>query len=480
MSSARSPFRPMETSPVTDRLDDVLAYIDADIDKSLERLFRLVEIESISTDPAYAGACLQAAEWLASALSAIGFDAGVRPTPGHPMVIGHAGGGAGPHVLFYGHYDVQPVDPLELWTSPPFQPKVVTGPAGARQITGRGTSDDKGQLMTFIEACRAWKAVTGMLPIPVSILLEGEEESGGHSLVPFMEANRDELAADFAFVCDTGMWNAETPAVTTMLRGMVGEEITVTAASRDLHSGMYGGAARNPIHVLVDILDGLRDDTGRVTLPGFYDGVGELPEEIRAQWAGLGFDETAFLGEVGLLLPAGEEDRSVIEKLWARPTCEVNGIWGGYTGKGFKTVIAAKAHAKVSFRLVDRQDPAAVRESFRAYVRSKLPADCKVEFTSHGGSPGVRLPADTPALVRTREALSAEWGKPCVTIGSGGSIPVAGDFKRVLGLDALMVGFALDDDRIHSPNEKYDLKSYHGGIRSWARILAALSEGASK
>ncbi len=464
---------------MSDRLDDVLAYIDADLDKSVERLFRLVEIESISTDPAYAGACLQAAEWLADALDAIGFKAGVRPTPGHPMVVGHGAGGAGPHVLFYGHYDVQPVDPIDLWSSPPFQPKIVTAADGSKQIVGRGTADDKGQLMTFIEACRAWKAVTGTLPIPVTILLEGEEESGGHSLVPFMEANKDELAADFAFVCDTGMWDAKTPAVTTMLRGMVGEEITITAASRDLHSGMYGGAARNPIHVLANILDGLRDETGRVTLAGFYDGVGELPAATKAEWDGLGFDEAEFLGEVGLSIPAGEAGRSVIEKIWARPTCEVNGIWGGYTGKGFKTVIPSKAHAKVSFRLVDRQDPDAVRDSFRTYVRSKLPADCSAEFIGHGGSPGVRLPSDTPALVKTREALTAEWGKPCVHIGAGGSIPVAGDFKSVLGLDALMVGFGLDDDRIHSPNEKYNLTSYHGGIRSWARILAALSEGAA-
>jgi acetylornithine deacetylase/succinyl-diaminopimelate desuccinylase-like protein len=463
---------------VTDRLPDVLAHIDADIGNSLERLFRLVEIESISTDPAYAGACLQAAEWLADALQGIGFEASVRPTPGHPMVVGHASGGAGPHVLFYGHYDVQPVDPLDLWSSPPFQPKVVAGPNGAKQIVGRGTSDDKGQLMTFVEACRAWKAVTGSLPVQVSMLFEGEEESGGHNLVPFMEANKAELAADFAFVCDTGMWDATTPAVTTMLRGMVGEEIVVTAASRDLHSGMYGGAARNPIHVLCNILDGLRDETGRVTLPGFYDGVGEVPEATKAEWQGLGFDEAAFLGEVGLSVPAGEEGRSIIEKVWARPTCEVNGIWGGYTGKGFKTVIPSKAHAKVSFRLVDRQDPEKIRESFRAYVRSKLPADCSVEFIGHGGSPGVRLPADIPALVKTRAALTEEWGKPCVTVGSGGSIPVAGDFKSVLGLDALMVGFSLDDDRIHSPNEKYNLESYRRGIRSWARILAALSEGA--
>ncbi|MCX5497591.1 M20/M25/M40 family metallo-hydrolase [Kaistia dalseonensis] len=463
---------------MSDRLSDVLAHIDSDIDNSLERLFRLIEIQSISTDPAFAGACLQAAEWLADALKGVGFDAGVRPTPGHPMVVGHAKEGAGPHVLFYGHYDVQPVDPIDLWETDPFAPRIVTAADGSKQIVARGSSDDKGQLMTFIEACRAWKAVTGKLPIPVSILLEGEEESGGPSLVPFMKANKDELTADFAFVCDTGMWDKQTPAVTTMLRGLVGEEITITAAKRDLHSGMYGGAARNPIHVLVSILDGLRDENGRITLPGFYDGVGELPPAIKAQWDALGFDSAKFLGDVGLSIPAGEIDRSVLEKIWARPTCEVNGISGGYTGKGFKTVIPSQAFAKISFRLVDKQDPDKIRAAFRDYVRSKLPADCSVEFSPHGGSPGIRLPGDLPALVKTRQALTEEWGRDCVTIGSGGSIPVAGDFQSVLGMDALMVGFALDDDRIHSPNEKYDVSSYHGGIRSWARILAALSEKA--
>ncbi|MET4632286.1 M20/M25/M40 family metallo-hydrolase [Kaistia defluvii] len=461
---------------MSDRLADVLAHIDADIENSLERLFKLIRVESISTDPAYAGACREAAEMIAADLASIGFDASTRATPGHPMVVAHQDGAKGPRALFYGHYDVQPVDPVELWDTAPFEPKIVTAADGTKQIVARGSSDDKGQLMTFIEAFRAWKAVTGSLPIPVSILLEGEEESGGPSLVPFMQANKDEFAADFAFICDTNMWDRQTPAVTTMLRGLVGEEITITAASRDLHSGMYGGAARNPIHVLVSILDGLRDETGRVTLPGFYDGVGEIPDSIRQQWQSLGFDPDQFLGEVGLSIPAGEEDRSVLEKIWARPTCEVNGISGGYTGKGFKTVIPSQAFAKVSFRLVDKQDPEKIRAAFRAYVESQLPADCTVEFTRHGGSPGIRLSSENPALVKTRAALTDEWGHDCVVVGSGGSIPVAGDFKTVLGLDALMVGFAQENDRIHSPNEKYDLTSFHGGIRSWARILSALSE----
>jgi acetylornithine deacetylase/succinyl-diaminopimelate desuccinylase-like protein len=272
------------------------------------------------------------------------------------------------------------------------------------------------------------------------------------------------------------MWSRERPAITMALRGLVAEEVIVTAADRDLHSGMYGGAARNPIHVLSAILAALHDNNGRVTLPGFYDGVAELPPEIKRQWEELGFDADEFLGEVGLSIPAGEHGRSVLEQIWARPTAEVNGIVGGYTGQGFKTVIPSQARAKVSFRLVGDQDPAKVAASFQDFVRARVPADCKVEFISFAGNPAIRLPVDGKWLARARRALADEWGVDPAIVGSGGSIPVVGDFKEVLGLNALMIGFGLADDRLHSPNEKYDLSSFHGGIRSWARILAALAE----
>jgi acetylornithine deacetylase/succinyl-diaminopimelate desuccinylase-like protein len=283
-----------------------------------------------------------------------------------------------------------------------------------------------------------------------------------------------------ALICDTGMWSRERPAVTIMLRGLVGEEVTITAADRDLHSGMFGGPARNPIHVLADIIAALHDSDGRVTLPGFYDGVGEIPAPVKSQWDELGFNPAEFLGEVGLSIPAGEKGRTVLEQIWSRPTCEVNGISGGYTGQGFKTVLPAKAQAKFSFRLVGDQDPAAIRESFRAFVRGRVPADCKVAFTGHGGSPAVKLPFDGEHMQRARKALSDEWGIEPAMVGGGGSIPVAGDFKRVLNLDALMIGFGLDDDRIHSPNEKYDLASFHRGTRSWARVLAGLGGQGSR
>ncbi len=450
---------------------------DANLPASLDRLFDLVRIQSISTDPAYKAECRKAAEWLVSELVGLGFTASVRDTPGHPMVVAHhAGAKAGaPHVLFYGHYDVQPVDPLNLWEVSPFEPSIKDIGDGRKVITGRGTSDDKGQLMTFVEACRAYKETHGGLPCEVTILFEGEEESGSPSLKPFLEANAAELTADYALVCDTGMWDRETPAISAGLRGLVGEEIVVTAADRDLHSGMFGGAAANPIHSLSAILAGLHDAEGRVTLDGFYDGVEETPSQIKAQWETLGQTAEKFLGEVGLSVPSGEKGRSVLELIWARPTAEVNGIWGGYTGEGFKTVIAAQASAKVSFRLVGKQDPQKIRDAFRTYVKSKIPSDCSVEFHPHGGSPAIQLPYDSALLNTAKLALSDEWPKPAVVIGMGGSIPIVGDFQKMLGMESLLVGFALSDDRIHSPNEKYDLQSFHKGIRSWIRILDALA-----
>jgi acetylornithine deacetylase/succinyl-diaminopimelate desuccinylase-like protein len=458
------------------RLDDVLSHADAHLDAALERLFAVLRIRSISTDPAYAAECKANAEWHAADLRGIGFDAAVHPTPGHPIVVAHdRGATAGTSALFYGHYDVQPVDPLELWESDPFAPAIATLPDGTKVIRGRGAADDKGQLMTFVEACRSWKAVAGALPIPVTILLEGEEESGGVNLPAFLEGHKAELRADIGLICDTNMWNPETPAIQTMLRGLCGEEVIIHAADRDLHSGFYGSAAANPNRILARILSDLHDDHGRVTLDGFYDGVPELPDSLRVQWATLGFDPGTFLGEIGLSIPAGERGRSALEMVWSRPTCEINGMGGGYQGEGFKTVIPAVASAKVSFRLVFDQDPHKIREAFRAHVRARLPADCRVEFLEHGSGTAIRFPNDDPAFGKAREALSAEWGKPAVFIGGGGSIPVTSLLKQSLGMDVVLAGFGLDDDRIHSPNEKYNLTSFQKGIRSWIRILDALA-----
>ena len=465
------------------QLDAVLGRIDSDLDKSLERLFALLRIQSISTDPVYKKFCREAAEFVATDLNSIGFSAELRPTAGHPIVVGKPSNGAAsqrsksgpPHVLFYGHYDVQPVDPLNLWTAPPFEPKIDTLPDGRKIIVARGACDDKGQAMTFIEPCRAYKAVTGKLPLPITMMIEGEEECGSKNLFGFVRDNADEFKLDLALVCDTAMWDQNTPAITSSLRGLVYEEVKLTCADRDLHSGLFGGAAQNPIRVLSKILAALHDENGRVTIPGFYDGVKDLPPDIKEELKALNLTAENFLGQVGLKEPAGEKGRMLIEMVTTRPTVEINGIVGGYTGEGAKTVLPAKAAAKVSFRLVGDQDPLKVRNAFRAFVKERLPVDCTVEFENFSDARALQLPFDSPALAKTRAALKDEWGKTAVTVGAGGSIPIVNDFKSVLGMDSIMVGFALDDDRVHSPNEKFDLKSFHKGIRSWARILDALS-----
>jgi acetylornithine deacetylase/succinyl-diaminopimelate desuccinylase-like protein len=456
-------------------LDSVLGTIDRNMDAAVARLFEFVAIPSISTDPAYKSDCDRAAQWAVDQLIAIGFEASVRPTTGHPMVVAHVKAARPdvPRVLFYGHYDVQPADPLELWTTPPFEPRIADTPTG-KQLVGRGTADDKGQLMTFVEACRAFKE-TGEFPCHITILLEGEEESGSPSLPAFLADNAKELRADMALVCDTLMWDAKTPAITTMLRGLVGEEVIIKAADRDLHSGMFGGPAMNPIRVLSTIIADLHDENGRITIPGFYDDVAELPTDIADQWHELRFDGSKFLGDVGLSVPAGEHGRSVLEMIWSRPTCEVNGIIGGYTGKGQKTVLPAQASAKFSFRLVAKQNPEAIAAAFRAFVKKRLPEDCEAEFVAHGASGAIALPFSSEVLNRARRALQAEWDREPVLAGCGGSIPIVGSFKTALKMDSLMIGFSLEDDRIHSPNEKYEMSSFHKGARSWARVLSAIS-----
>src|SRR6478735_8354897 len=372
---------------VADALPKVLERIDADLDNSLNRLFELIRIPSISTDSAYKESCRAAADHVAKDLASLGLEAAVRPTAGHPVVAAKSNGAtaknSGPRVLFYGHYDVQPVDPLDLWKTPPFEPKIESLPDGRKIIHGRGACDDKGQFMTFVEALRAYKAVTGKLPLDITMMIEGEEECGSKSLFDFVRSHAAEFKRDLALVCDTGMWDAKTPVVTTSLRGLLYEEVKITCADRDLHSGVFGGGAANPIRILARIIASLHDASGRVTVPGYYEGVPELPADIKAELKGLNLTAEQFLGQVGLKVPAGEKDRMLIEQVSTRPTCDINGIIGGYTGEGAKTVIAAQASAKVSFRLVEGQDPAKIRDAFRSYVTSRLPGDCKAEFIDH-------------------------------------------------------------------------------------------------
>lgn len=457
-------------------LDRVLATVDADLDASIERLFAFLRIPSISTDRAYAAECRRAGQWLVDDLASLGLAARLNDTPGHPIVTGTSSGPAARRVMFYGHYDVQPVDPLDLWDSPPFEPRIVENAEGVKRIVARGSADDKGQVMTFVEACRAFLRATGKLPVEVTIVVEGEEESGSANIGPFLSAHKEALKADLALVCDTGMWDPQTPSIILSLRGLMHDEFVIRCADRDLHSGYYGGAAANPLHVISKIIAAVHGPDGRITIPGFYDGVVEPPDYAREAWSKLDLTPENFLGPVGLAHPVGEQDRLLIEMVSSRPTFEVNGLWGGYTGEGSKTVIPSIATAKISCRLVANQDPVQVRDAVRAFIRSQVPDDCSVEFLGGEGSAAVAVRHDSPDLARAAAALEAEWGTPPVTVGEGGSIPVVGAFKKVLGQDTLLVGFSLDDDRIHSPNEKYDLTSFHKGIRSWVRILAALAE----
>jgi acetylornithine deacetylase/succinyl-diaminopimelate desuccinylase-like protein len=460
---------------MTDPVPAILSRLEAGLPRALDRLMALLRIPSISTDPTHAPDCVAAADWLVAELDALGFDAVRHDTPGHPMVVGQ-GGDAGRHVLFYGHYDVQPVDPLALWDHPPFEPRVEDREGGA-VIRGRGASDDKGQLMTFLEACRAWRDETGALPCRITVLLEGEEESGSPSLVPFLRAHTDALRAEVALICDTGLFDDRVPTIITSLRGLLGEEVVITGPDRDLHSGLYGGPAMNPARVLTRILGRLHDETGRVTIPGFYDGVGEPPPDVRAGWDGLDFRPERFLGAVGLSHPAGEADRTPLEQMWSRPTAEINGIASGYAGAGFKTVLPSEARAKVSFRLVGGQDPLRLRAAFRDWVLAQMPPDCGVAFHDHGADRASTMTTDHPVFASALAALTEEWGLPATMTGAGGSIPIAGHFQSELGMQSMLAGFGRSDDRLHSPNEKYDLRSFRLGARCWARVLGDMRSG---
>lgn len=456
-------------------MENILNFVDKELSTSLDRLFDLLKIPSISADPAHQMDCCHAAEWLQNYLKEIGFTSAIHETGGHPIVLAQdLSAESGPHILFYGHYDVQPVDPLDLWDIPPFQPCIKIGKNKQKIIHGRGSSDDKGQLLTFLEACRAIRKQSGKMPLKITILLEGEEENGGEHLPGFLAEQKGKLFPDMAFICDTDMATPDIPAITAMVRGMVSEEVTIHAANRDLHSGIYGNAARNPIQLLAEIISKLRDKEGRVTVPDFYKGVPNIPIEIRQKWQDIGKTDAELLSPIGLKETAGEKAFKAVEQTWCRPSCEINGISGGYEGPGFKTVIPAKASAKISFRLVGKQNPQEIQKQFRQFVMDQIPSDCHVEFQSHGFSSAGMVTLSGANLIHIQKALKDEWQQDAAIIGTGGAIPIVNDLQRELGVDSFLIGFANADDCIHSPNEKYNLRSFHKGIRSWVRILYAL------
>lgn len=455
---------------MTQPIDRVQAHLRDGFEQSVERLSALLRIPSIGTDPAYKAETLEAANWLVRELQEIGFEAGLRDTPGQPAVVAHhPGPETGPRILYYGHYDVQPAEPLDLWTSPPFEPSIVDGVHGKR-IVARGAVDDKGQSMTFIEAFRAWKDVHGALPVGVTVFLEGEEESGSPSLDGFLRAHRDELAADVCIVSDTNMWDIETPALGVMLRGLLYLELTLHGPNQDLHSGLYGGAVPNPLNILARVLGDLHDAEGKVQIAGFYDDLEDL-SELGADWQGLDFNEAQFLAHAGLSRGHGEAGRSTLERIWSRPTCDLNGIIGGYTGAGAKTVIPAKASAKISFRLVPGQDARKVKDGFQAFLDARMPDDCRYDLAELGAGPALKVATDSPYLQAAKAALSDVFGRTPVLVGMGGSIPAVGAIRDHLGIESILMGFGLDDDQVHAPDEKFELRCFQNGMLSHAALL---------
>ena len=440
---------------------------------ALQRLFQFMAIPSVSTDAGHTADCVKAAQWLTRELQGIGFEAKSIETQRHQAVVAHGPRLRGaPHVLFYGHYDVQPASLEDGWENQPFEPAVVQRD-GRSVIHGRGAADDKGLVMTFVEACRVLLA-TGGLPVNVTLLIEGEEEIGSPSLEHILQTYGEELQADIALICDTAMLDRDTPAIGCQLRGFVGEIISIQAADQDLHSGNYGGAAHNPAQIMSEALASIRDASGGINLAGFYDGVPELSETLRNDWDGLGHIGQELLEEAGLSDPAGEQNRSVLEQLWSRPCFDINSLWSGYLGEGFKTILPATAHAKISFRLVGHQNPENIRNAFRAAVRKKIPTDCQVSFEAYGSVAATQLDATRPEIAVAKQATQDLWAKPCVLVGMGSSIPAVGALKSTLGMDSLLLGFGQADDQIHGPNEKLDLESFEKGTLAWVRLLQGL------
>ena len=444
---------------------DLAQYCDAHDERARDELFAFLRIPSVSARTEHKNDCAAAARFVADALTRIGFATTVESTPGHPIVVGewrNAPVGA-PTLLIYGHYDVQPAEPLELWTSPPFEPEVRDG-----RIYARGSVDDKGQLYLHIKALEAHLAARGTLPVNVIVLAEGEEEVGSVNLEAFLEREKARLACDAVVISDSTMFAPGIPSILSSLRGMAYLEINVRGANGDLHSGMYGGAVVNPAMALARILASMHDDTGRIAIPGFYDDVRPFPDHVRAQMRELPFSDDSLMHEVGVTALGGEPGYSTLERLWTRPTCEVNGMLSGYTGEGAKTVLPAVSMAKVSFRLVPDQDPQIIAQLVQQHVQRVAPAGVTVSVEAlHGGKPW-RADLQGPIIDAGKIALEAAFGREPVITGEGGSIPVVGDFERILGAPVLLMGFGLPGENAHAPDEWISDENYRLGIRAAA------------
>ena len=455
-------------------MSDLETYLSSNDARIHDELFDFLRIPSVSARSEHDKDVAHAADWVAKSLREAGLETRVHETAGHPVVVGEwrkAGAGA-PTILVYGHYDVQPAEPLDLWQSPPFEPTVRDG-----RIYARGSVDDKGQLFLHVKALEAHLKTRGKLPVNVIVLAEGEEEVGSEHLAPFIEQHKDLLSCDGVIISDSAMFAPGLPSILSSLRGLAYFQIDVRGPSGDLHSGSYGGAVVNPAMALARILATFHDADGHIAIPGFYDSVRDWPEKVRAQMRSLPFTDDGFLHEVGAPALGGEKNYSTLERIWTRPTCEVNGMLSGYTGEGAKTVLPAVAMAKVSCRLVPDQDPARIEAAMKAHVARVAPRGVTVTVNHlHGGRPW-RADLDGPLFDAARRALKAAFGKEPVITGEGGSIPVVGDFQRILGAPVLLVGFGLPGENAHAPNEWMSDENFVKGMRAIAALWDEIGRG---
>lgn len=454
-------------------IDNVIAHIDANKEANVERLKDFLRIRSISTDPQRKADTRRGAEWVHKLLTGCGFDSAIIDTPGHPSVLGDSGPaeGDGPTVLIYGHYDVQPTGDESLWNSAPFEPTIRGG-----NVYARGAADDKGQVLTHLLAAESWVKAAGKLPVRVKFLIEGEEEVSSPNLEKVIRDHRDRLACDYVALSDTPKFDAATPAITYGTKGLVYKEITLTSPKFNLHSGSYGGTLTNPGNALAVIIASLRDADNRVTIPGFYDDVCELTADERARLKELPFDEKAYLASMGAPALSGEKGYSTLERRWVRPTLDVNGLLGGFTGEGASTVIPAKASAKVSMRIVPDQDPGRISSAFDAAVRAACPEGVNLEILDHGACAAYAAPTDSPGMAAAADAMEAGFGKRPFLIREGGSLPILPLFKEVLGADSLMLGLCMPDCGAHGPNEFFGLSDFHNGMKASAHFLRLLAQ----
>jgi succinyl-diaminopimelate desuccinylase len=447
-------------------------YLEQHREEFEEDLFELLRIPSVSADSRHAEDMARAGQWVADHFLKLGFESEIHPTEGHPIVYAESPAVEGvPTVLVYGHYDVQPEDPAEDWITPAFEPDVRDG-----NVYARGATDDKGQMLTHIKSAQAWMETAGSLPVQVKYLIEGEEEVGSENLYSFIDESRQKLSCDIAVISDTCQFGPGQPAITYGLRGIAYFELQVTGPRQDLHSGTFGGAVINPAIALCQMLSALIDEEGRIQIPGFYDEVASLDDQERTRISGLPFDERAFMEQVGVEALSGEIGYTTLERRWARPTFDINGIWGGYQGEGGKTVLPAKASAKFSFRLVPDQDPAVITESLEAMLQEICPDGVRMELIDMHGAGGIVVPLDSEYMTAAAHAIERGFGHSPVFIREGGSIPVVSAFHDQLGVDTLLLGWGLDDDNTHSPNEKFSLADYHRGIKASTYLWQELSK----